>query len=118
MKHLTLFIKHQLSYLLFLLAVFVIPLFIFLEFSTYELPKVQYVFLSALFVSQYIFYNEKKYRKKIAERVTTILQRELMRVPSRKEVQTRSDLVIQYRGASIVISALAILFIMIYYGEF
>jgi hypothetical protein len=113
-----LYIKHQKFYFIFLMGLFVLPLGLFLQFSTYQLPKVQYVFLATLFVSQYVFYNEKKYRRKIEESVTGILKKELGRIPSRKEIYARSNQVIYYRGLSIVFSALSILFLMVYFKQF
>jgi hypothetical protein len=118
MKSISLFFKHQISYLTFLFILFVAPLALFFEFSTYALPKVQYVFLIVLLVSQYLFYNEKSFRKKIEANVTLILKKELNRVPSRKEIHARSTIVIQYRGVCIIISAISILLLMIFHKEF
>lgn len=115
---LVLYIKHQKSYLLFLLVIFVLPLGLFLQFSSYEVPKIQYVFLATLLVSQYVFYREKDFRRKIESHVTSILQKELKRVPSRKEIYARSNQVIYYRGISIIISTLSILLLMVYFREF
>jgi hypothetical protein len=117
-RSIILYIKHQKFYLLFLMNLFVLPLGLFLQFSTYELPKVQYVFLAALLVSQYVFYREKDFRRKVEDSITRVLNKELGRVPSRKEIHTRTSQVIHYRGLSIVISVLSILILMVYYGEF
>lgn len=118
MKSISLFFKHQLAYLFFLYALFVLPLALFFEFSTYALPKVQYVFLIVLLVSQYFLYSEKSFRKKIEANVTSILKKELSRVPSRKEIHARSTIVIQYRGVCIIITAISILLLMILHKEF
>ncbi|MBH46915.1 MAG: hypothetical protein CME71_01955 [Halobacteriovorax sp.] len=117
-KAITLYIKHQKTYLPVLLVIFVLPLGLFLEFSTYVLPKVQYVVLAALFASQYVFYREKDFLKKIEKDVTNSLRKELARVPSMKEIHARSMRVVHYRGVSIVITALCILALMLIYQEF
>ncbi|MCF8059943.1 MAG: hypothetical protein K9K67_11640 [Bacteriovoracaceae bacterium] len=117
-KTIALYIKHQSTYLIFLMALFVLPLGLFLQFSTYKLPKVQYVILATLFVSQYVFYREKVFRRKIENDVARILKNEFARIPSRKEIHARSSLVIQYRGFSIIVSALSILALMVYFKEF
>jgi len=91
---------------------------LFLQFSTYQLPKIQYVILGALIASQYFFYREKDFRRRIESDVTGILKKELGRIPSRKEIHARSSLVIHYRGLSIVVSVLSILSLMVYFKEF
>ncbi len=113
-----LYIKHQKFYLAFLMGLFVLPLGLFLQFSTYQLPKVQYVFLATLFVSQYVFYKEKTFHRKIEGSVTGILKKELGRIPSRKEIYARSSQVVYFRGLSIVFSALSILILMVYFKQF
>lgn len=113
-----LYIKHQKVYLLFLLVLFVLPLALFLQFSTYVLPKVQYVVLAVLFASQYGFYREKDFHKKIEKDVTNTLKKELARVPSQKEIHARSMQIVYYRGVSIVITALCILALMLFFQEF
>lgn len=110
--------KHQKAYLLFLLVLFVVPLALFFQFSTYELPKVQYVVLIGLFVSQYVFYREYDFQQKIEKDVTNILKKELGRVPSKKEIHARSDKVVYFRGVSIVITALCILAVMLFFQQF
>tara|TARA_R110000868_G_scaffold258137_11_gene515441 strand:- start:367 stop:726 length:360 start_codon:yes stop_codon:yes gene_type:complete len=117
-KLVVLYFKHQKTYLLFLIVVFALPLGLFLQFSTYVLPKVQYVVLGALFASQYIFYREKDFHKKIEKDVTRVLKKELGRVPSRKEIHARSLQIVYFRGVSIVITALCILALMLYFQEF
>tara|TARA_R110000868_G_scaffold117600_11_gene312367 strand:+ start:32129 stop:32539 length:411 start_codon:yes stop_codon:yes gene_type:complete len=112
------YLKHQKAYQLFLLVIFVVPLALFLQFSTYVLPKVQYVVLGALFASQYIFYREKDFHKKIEKDVTSALKKELGRVPSQKEIHARSVRITYHRGVSIVITALCILALMLYFQEF
>ena len=117
-KSFVLYIKHQKAYLLFLIALFVLPLGLFFQFSTYVLPKVQYVVLVVLFVSQYVFYREKDFQQKIEKDVATILKKELGRVPSTKEIHSRSVQIVYYRGVSIVITALCILALMLFFQEF
>lgn len=117
-KSISLYIKHQKCYLLFLIVLFVLPLALFFQFSTYELPKVQYAVLAGLFVSQYVFYREYEFQQKIEKDVTNILKNELGRVPSKKEIHARSDKVVYFRGVSIVITALCILGLMLIYQEF
>lgn len=112
------FFKHQTLYLLLLIAVFVAPLALFFKFSTLELPKVQYAVLVMLFVSQYVFYREKDYQKKIEKRVGDTLRKELGRVPSNKETNARSIQVTYYRGVSIVIAALGVVMLMLIFQKF
>lgn len=118
MKHLGLYLKYQSPYLVFLILVFVLPLELYLEFSPYKAEHLPLVVLGVLFVSQYAFYKEKDFRKKIESRVTESLKRELGRIPSGKEVIARSDVVVQHRGVSIVISALVMFILMFLYKEF
>ena len=117
-KSLNIYLRHQLGYLIFLLSIFVLPLGLFFQFSTYELPKVQYVFIISLFASQYVFYNEKNFRKKISAKVAESLQKEMNRVPSGKDIILRSDKVVYYRGVSIILSGLGILVLMVIFKEF
>ncbi len=112
------YFKHQFQYLIFLLGVFVIPLGLFLHFSPYQVPKVSYVVMGALFISQYVFYREKEYRSKIRDKVTKVLKSEAGRIPSGKEVIRRSDQIIQFRGVSIVTCALCVLVLMFIYKAF
>lgn len=118
MKAIAVYIKHQTPYLLMLIAVFVVPLALFFQFSTLELPKVQYAVLVLLFASQYVFYREKDYQKKIEKRVADTLRKELGRVPSNKEINARSIEVTYYRGVSIVIAALGVVMLMLIYQKF
>lgn len=118
MKHLSQFFKYQINYLLFLLGIFVLPLGLYFQFSPYKAERLPLVILGVLFVSQYAFYREKDFRKKIEQEVTQSLKKELGRLPSGKEVILRSTSVVQYRGVSIVLSALIILILMIIYKEF
>ncbi len=118
MRSLSLYIKHQKNYILFLMGIFVLPLGLFLEFSVYHLPKVQYVFLGVLVISQYILFREKDFRRKIEGDVNEILKKELGRIPSRKEVYARTGQVIYYRGFTIVVAALSIFALMVYYNEY
>ena len=92
--------------------------FLFLEFSVYQLPKVQYVFLAVLIISQYVLFREKDFRRKIEGDVNEILKKELGRIPSRKEVYARTGQVIYYRGFTIVVAALSIFALMVYYNEY
>jgi len=112
------YFKHQGTYLLFLWSIFVLPLWLFLQFSPYRAPKLSYVFMGGLFVSQYGFYREKDYRSKIKSKVTSILKEEQGRIPSGKEVILRSNQVVQFRGVSIVVCSIAILILMFYYNDF
>lgn len=112
------FLKHQLSYALKLVAGFVLPLWLYLQFSPYRAPKVSYVMLAILGLSQYVFYKEKAFRARIAPQVADVLKREAGRVPSQKEIILRSGQVIQARGASIVACAVLILVLMFAYNDF
>jgi branched-subunit amino acid ABC-type transport system permease component len=114
----SIYLKYQVPYLLFLVAIFVVPLALFFQFSTLELPKVQYAVLVMLFVSQYVFYREKDYQAKIEKRVAETLKKELGRVPSNKEINARSIKVTYYRGVSIVITALCVVILMLIFQKF
>lgn len=118
MKSIVLYIKFQLPYLVFLMSIFVIPLGLFFKFSTYQLPKVQYVILTVLILSQYYFFKEKVFRKKIEEKMTSHLKKELGKLPSRKEIIERSSTVIQYRGINIALSSLSIFLLMVVFNKF
>ena len=114
----TLYIKHQKSYLLFLIVVFVLPLALFFQFSSLALPKVQYAVLVVLFASQYGFFREKEFHKKIEKDVAKILNKEMGRTPSLKDIHRRSNQIVYYRGVSIVITALCVVVLMLIYQEF
>lgn len=118
MKILTHYFRYQLNYLLFLIIVFVLPLWLYLQFSPYKAQYLPLVILGVLFLSQYAFYREKDFRKKIEGKVSESLKRELGRLPSGKEVIARSDVVVQHRGVSIVLSALSMFILMVLYKEF
>ncbi len=112
------FFKHLGGYLAFLVSLFVLPLALFLQFSPYKEPRITYVFLICLFASQYAYYQEKKYRKKIENSVRDVLKQEFDRLPSRKEIIQRSDRIVQGRGICIIITALLIIGLMIVYKAF
>ncbi|MEC7276285.1 MAG: hypothetical protein VXV96_08185 [Bdellovibrionota bacterium] len=112
------YFKHQFKYLAFLLGVFVTPLALFLQFSPYKEPRATYVVLIVLVVSQYAYYNEKRFRNKIEKDVSHILKGELKRVPSRKEIAERSTFVVKAREFSIVLSGILILSLMFFYQVF
>jgi hypothetical protein len=118
MKKISSYFKHQSGYLLFLLGVFVVPLYLYMEFSPYHAEKLPSAVLAFLVVSQYAFYREKEFRKKIEGQVTTILQREVKRVPSRSEIIQRSSMVIQFRGVTIGFCALLMLIMMFAFNQF
>jgi len=98
--------------------VFVIPLALFFQFSTYPLPKVQYVFLGTLFVSQYVFIREKDWMKSKEVYVIEQLKKELSKVPSNQEIITRQLLLSNFRSISIGITAFEILLIMFWFKQF
>jgi len=112
------YIKDQTGYLLYLLGLFALPLGLFLQFSPYELPKVQYVFLIILYLSQYFFFNEKDFHRKIEKKVTRVLKKELGRTPSQNEIFSRSRQIVSCRGVSIFITTLGIFGLMIFFQEF
>lgn len=118
MRPIVTYFKYHTAYLLMLMIVFVAPLALFFQFSTLELPKVQYAVLVMLFASQYVFYREKDYQKKIEKRVADTLKKELGRVPSNKEINARSIQVTYYRGISIVIAAIGVVVLMLIFQKF
>ena len=77
-----------------------------------------YVFLIGLFASQYSFYREKDFRRKIKEPVTETLKKESNKIPSLREIHQRSSKIVYYRGVSIIMTAICILGVMIYFQEF
>lgn len=117
-KSISLFIKYQTGYLLFLIILFVLPLGLFFQFSTYALPKVQYVFLAVLFISQSYYYSEKGFHRKIKKRVTKSLEKELKKIPSSKVIYARSISIERHRSISIALTTLCIFALMIYFQEF
>ncbi len=118
MKKIALYFKLQFTSLLFMLALFVVPLIIFYLFSPYPLTFIHLVFLGALIVSQYVFVNEKKYRHKNEKKCIEVLSRELGRVPGHKEINERLIKMFQYHGVSIIISGLSIMIIPIFLDRF
>lgn len=117
-KSLRLYFIYQIPYLLFLFGVFVIPLGLFFKFSTYTLPKIQYVFLGSLILSQYFSFKEKPFRKKIEEKVVSNLKKETGKLPSRKEIILRSDIVIRHRGVTVALGSLGIFLLMVIFNQF
>lgn len=117
-KSIAIFIKYQKGYLVFLLMLFVLPLGLFFQFSTYNLPKVQYVFLAALFISQFVYYSEKKFHRKIKKNVVKTLKKELNKNPSLKEITRRSIQIEFHRNISIALTALGIFALMIHFQQF
>ena len=118
MKNLTLYFKSQFIYWFTLNLVFVLPLVLFFQFSTYPLPKVQYVFIATLVVSQYVFIREKDWMKSKEAYVINQLKMELGKVPSNQEIITRQLLLSNFRSLSIGITAFEILLIMFWYKQF
>lgn len=118
LKSFFIYIKNQIGYLSLLFFLFVIPLAMFFQFSTYPLPKVQYVVLGFLLVFQYAFYNEKKYRRKIRPKIIRQLQKERKRTPSNMEINNRTNLAVDCRDVTIILAVLAIILLMIYFKQF
>lgn len=117
-KNVQIYFQTQLSYLALLLLFFVAPLVVIYELLPFEVPNIQYAALGALFVFQYIFYNEKKFRKKIEPKVTKLLSRELGRIPAHKEINRRLHFVVICRGISVAIACISIFSLMVLYGQF
>jgi hypothetical protein len=118
MKMATLYFKTQFTYWLILFLVFVLPLILFFQFSSYPLPKVQYVFLGALFISQYVFYREKEWMKSKEAIVIAQLKKELNKVPSTQEIINRQHLLSSFRNIVIAETAFEILLVMFWYKQF
>lgn len=89
-----------------------------MEFSPYKAERLPLVVLAVLFISQYAFYREKDYRRKIESIITDTLKLELDRLPSGKEVILRANIVVQHRGVSIVLCALCLIILMFIYQQF
>jgi len=117
-KSISIYCKHQIHYLIFLLVLFVVPLMLFFQFSSYALPKVQYVVLAALIASQYFFYRKHEFQQKIEKDVISALKKELGRLPSKSEIVFRLDQVVSFRGVSIAITVLCILGVMLFFQKF
>ena len=113
-----LYLKTHLLYLFGLLFVFVLPVVMLLGFTEYEVPKISYASLTVLFISQYLFYKENDFHRKIGQRVASSLESELRRLPSKKEIHDRSRLFSQFRSFSIIMTAISIVAVMIYFQEF
>ena len=110
----SLYLKHQLRYLFFLNALFVWPLVLFILFSPYQEPRISYVFLVALILSQYVFSDEKSLQRKSERRVVEVLKKDLGRVPSKKEINKRANDVAQLRSVSIAFTAILIILVIIF----
>lgn len=113
-----LYFKYQALYLLFLLLVFTLPYALFLHFSHFDLPNVQYILLAVLAMSQYFFHRERDYTKKVERKVRVDLSKELSRVPSTKEIYARTRRVTRLRGTSVLLTAVSIVAVMIYFQDF
>ena len=117
-KTITRYFATQSLYLLTLIVIFVLPLVIFFEFSTLELPKVQYAVLILLFATQYVLFREKDFHKKIEKAVIKDLTKEMGRLPSANVIHARCMQMTSFRSATIIICAVLILVAMIYYQKF
>ena len=113
-----LFLKYQFSYFVLLFLVFVLPLALFFQFSTYPLPMIQYVFIGVLFCTQYAFFKEAKFRKKVESKVKGDLQEETQKVPSYQLIQRRIDEILKGRALSIGLNTFLILLIMLWFNKF
>lgn len=118
MRKLMLYFRAQFGYWCLLNLIFVVPLALFFQFSTYPLPKVQYVFIATLVVSQYVFIREKDWMKSKEAYVINQLKEELGKVPSNQEIITRQLLLSNFRSLSIGITAFEILLIMFWFKQF
>jgi hypothetical protein len=117
-KTINIFIRHQKGYLFLLFILFVLPLGLFFQFSPYPLAKIQYVFIATLLVSQWYFYQENNYYRKIRNDVVDSLKKELGKTPSSKEIHERSIRIGQHRSVCIGIALACIFAIMLYFQEF
>ena len=114
----SLYFKYQTTYLIYLFSLFVIPLGLFFKFSPYQLPKVQYVVLALLYVTQVYFFKEIVYRNRLVKKLKISMERELKRTPSEKEIYSRCYSILRLRGVSIILSGLGILTLMILFQQF
>jgi hypothetical protein len=106
------------KYFLLLFTIFVLPLGLFFHFSSYELPGIQYFFLIGLFVSQYFYFSENGFHKKIKPAVVKQLSSELKKMPSQKEINRRSLKIEFHRHICIALIAITICGLMIVYNKF
>jgi hypothetical protein len=113
-KNVYLHIKNQYRYFLFLLCLFVIPLALFLKYSVYKVPKIDYAVLGALIISQYFLYKEKLFRKKVQPKIVSQLERELKRTPSNKEIYARFHLISHGRKMAIAFASVIILMMIVF----
>lgn len=118
MTNFLIYIKSELAYLALLFIFFVLPLGLFFQFSSYPLPKIQYVVLGVLLLSQYFFYSEKAYRRRTECKASLQLRKEMGKMPSIKITNARVNLLIVCRGVSICTAALSVLTLMVIYRQF
>lgn len=114
----SIFIRHQKSYVFFLLGLFVLPLALVFQFSPYPVHKIQYVFLTTLLVTQLYFFNDKEFHRKIKSDVTSSLEKEFKNVPSAKEIRARSILIEKQRNLCIAMTCVCIFVLMLIFQEF
>jgi hypothetical protein len=112
------FIRNQLLYIITLYGLFVLPLWLLFEFSPYPLPKVQYFVIGIIYLSNYVFFKESRYRAKIEKKVESQLKNELNRTPSKNEIIIRINTIVSHRFYSLLCAVFGVLTLMIIYGEF
>lgn len=93
--------REQTKHLLFLVGIYILPLLLFLKFSPYQAPYVQYVVLAVLVTSEYVFFNEKNFRKRFEKRAQARLTSERGRPASKNDVSRRLELMRQMQMVSL-----------------
>ena len=81
------------------------------------LKYIEYTFLGILILSQFAFFNETKFKKRIEELVKGSLAKELKKIPSKSLIIKRQGEVVTLRGSSIAITVMFIISIIIYYQK-
>jgi hypothetical protein len=85
----TFYVKNQCRYFLLLQLVFVMPLVLFLKYSPYPLPNIEYVVMACLFASQYVVMTQKKFDYRYEGLAKAQLNKQTGKVPSKSKVIER-----------------------------
>lgn len=114
MQSLKVYFYFQYKYLIFLFGIFWLPLVLFDCLSPYPISELPYVFLLALFLSQYVFSKDKNLQAKLKPKVIEKLRKKWGRTPSTNEWVAFSQKIISFRGISQLICGVAIIIWMLF----
>lgn len=103
---------------LFLFSITVLPLTLIFQFSPWEIPQIQYLFLGLLLVIRIVFFRQDEYKKNIKMVARERLRLKIGRVPSDPEIIDYIEKILNGRNVSFVAVTILTFFISVVYGKF